>query len=257
MPENPVHMLDYAPRPRLWRRRPFRLTAIAALLLTLAAAGVYWYPDISFRIRLAYWQRQCMNHVIPPDKVILTDDPKLVPTLLQDPDYVKTTVSLATVPFAAYRPRCYREYRTLALGGKIGGQAVIFMHKLRSQQGIERVVIALDIGDTCMDIRPQDCVEIAIVQRHPLFGKRSAVDGGFTFQSPYSIRNYSGGMANTPLVRFRPGQLDPADPSHFTIRWDATDPWGQKPTHGVFDFRLSPDGTSVSRNDLAADRPTQ
>ena len=131
----------------------------------------------------------------------------MVPTLLQDPDYVKTTVSLATVPFAAYRPRCYREYRTLALGGKIGGQAVIFMHKLRSQQGIERVVIALDIGDTCMDIRPQDCVEIAIVQRHPLFGKRSAVDGGFTFQSPYSIRNYSGGMANTPLVRFRPGQL--------------------------------------------------
>jgi hypothetical protein len=264
VPENPVHILDYAPRPQLWRRRPFRLTVFAVLLLTIEAAGVYWYPDISFRIRLAYWQRQCMNHVIPPDKIILTADPKLVPTLLQDPDYVRTDDYYVPSPLAAYSPHCWREYHSRGLGGRADGrevQPIIFMHRLVSQRGIERLVIALDRADIYTKVRPEECIAIAVVQPRSLFGPLDTPGDHFAPRSSGIYKDTSGVFANTdtPTIRFHPGQLDPADPSHFTIRWEIAcpNPRDRSPTHGIFDFHLSANGDTVTRTDLAGDPPTQ
>lgn len=254
MPENPIHILDYAPRPRLWRRRPFRLTVIATVLLALVAAGAYWYPDISFRIRLAYWQRQCMNHVIPPDKVILTADPKLVPILLKDPDYVPTTTPFGPGVLAAYRPRCYREYHCKALVGTTAGDdAVIFMHNLRNRQGTERLVIAFDRGEPYTKSRPEHCITIEVWQPRPLYGELRGFSGGVKTRS---IFNLSARLRdNTQRIQLYAGQLDSADPSHFSVRWEATD--DPTPTQGVFEFRLSADGARVTLTDLAGDPPSR
>lgn len=241
-----MHILDYAPRPRLWRKR-FRRTVLAVLVLFLAAAGVCWYPDINFRIRLAYWQHQCMNHVISADKVILTADPKLVPSLLQDPEYVQITADFASGPLAAYSPRCFREYQRMAVPANTLGIAVIFMHRLKSPQGIERLVIAFDRGAASTRSLPEDSIEAVVIEPRRLFGDLNPLGG---------LRR---AFSDTSTFRFHPGLVDPTDPAHFTVRWQNMfpDPGDQRPTHGIFDFRLSSDGATVTRTDLAADPLSQ
>ena len=66
-PTAPAVDLQYAPRPKLWRRRRFRL-ALLVLLGAAAVAGWWWRADVASSVataKMLYAQRQCMTFEPP------------------------------------------------------------------------------------------------------------------------------------------------------------------------------------------------
>src|SRR5258706_821592 len=70
--------LDYAP-PLPWRRR--KNIRRWAVVLLLALGALAWAPALWNRVRVLWWQRQCLAHVAPADQVVYDDGPAVPPLL--------------------------------------------------------------------------------------------------------------------------------------------------------------------------------
>jgi hypothetical protein len=226
--------LDYAPAPptrRRWLRRSF------LLLVILAAVFVAWRfgPSMAQQARLLYRERACLNYSASPDQVVYEEDPTLATKLLiSGSEY--TTYPIHRAPqanqnpppaftAAAHVPACWWAYPTLIgpsmmQASRVYG-AIAFLHERLSPGGNHRLV--------CIRCFPDPSTFVA----QPIDGfnyDSTVVTRATLTQRPkvamriYTIDVISGWPKHPPNMRIYAGQIDPNDPSHFTIRYEM---WGQ------------------------------
>jgi hypothetical protein len=244
MTEQQAPVIDYAPAPP-WHRR--RWGRIAALVVGLAAgvAVSRFGPPLWRQAKTLYWQRQCANFVLPPDQVVYEEDPAATGALIaRGGDYgpyrgLIVTNSPPPAPAAAvFIPKCWPAFRGFIPGpmlyGSSGG-AVLFLHELVAKNGVHRIVAIehAPSSQTQMFVCGYD-INATVIS--PAAGLKSPA----TFMPQiYEIDMLVGLNRPPQKLRIYAGQIDPADPSHFTIRYEQ---WGQT---DVVDGRLDPTGKWV------------
>lgn len=242
-PESPVpahaKLLEYAPRPPAHRRRFFRRVLLTLASIVIVAGMTKWGPAMYVRLALLYHQRGCMNYTASPDQVVFDSDPVRVAKLASDPNLVISKgCAFRVLP---------RDWQVLeaTLFNAPAPRAVIFLHERHAAGGASRIVAvertagaeasAYFIGG--YDVDPH-VIEPASFNR-PLRDVPSifAIDVMDSFAPHTDIRIYA-------------GQPDPADASHFTIRYES-----RGATHIVDGF-LGGDGrVTMKRRHEAADGP--
>ena len=237
--------LDYAPAPPRWRKRA-RYILLALILLAAGFCAWRWGPYAWKQSHLLYWQRQCLNFSASPDTVVYEEEPAAA-ILLRRSDYsphvtvrredFDTDFNIVQVKAAAFYPRCWRRLDTFATLPTVpffpsdGDGAIIFLHERVSSAGHRRLV--------CVDYAPKtfspqfaegvNCFSCVI---SPATWIRPLTEGPRIDCWNMRMPIYP---PPPPLVRVYSGQIDPADPAQFTIRYQM---WGQE---DVLDGRLQDD----------------
>jgi hypothetical protein len=208
-----ISPLEYAPSPPLHRTRRFRRIALLLVLLALGACAWRWGGHVASRAALLYRQRACRVYTAPADQVVFDTDPARVAALATDPNFV-------VLRGAAFR-KPPSEWSAFTISGPspfappTGPTALIFLHELRARNGIRRLVSierTVGTGASAYFISGYDVsaqvIELAGWRTPPrLIPEIWAID-------------VLDGLAPHTDIRIFAGQLDPADPSHFTVRYE-------------------------------------
>ncbi len=191
MPQTHSPQLDYAPKPSLARRRWLRQFAVVLIALLLATVAWRWGRSSLERMRINRLYSRCAAHVMPADKVIF------------ETDYSKQDQH-----FTGYTPPVWLELNQAATAVTLNSQGTAFLHELRTPSGQRRLV----------------GVDLIILSRSQLvFQPRKFVPGVSILRPPHQVRGLQKDMgldtAPKGLLSVYAGQLDPSDPSHFTIEY--------------------------------------
>ena len=221
--------LEYAPGAPLRRRRRIRRIVFALTVLALTAAGWRWGPAGWRQAQFLYWQRQCMNYTMPAGSPPWETDPAKAPVLVrQNQDYIAPSRGWG---WAVFYPRCLRECESRGLPRSLQTfePPVLLLHELRSPSGNRRLVIVqgdqyagLDTADPRYDLTYTIYVPAGFLSAPRKMGAGVRLGDPVVWHIDYAL-----------------GQIDPADPSHFTINWKAG------ALTGVFDGRLTDDDRIV------------
>jgi hypothetical protein len=210
--------INYAPPPKGIRYHWVRRLTALALLVALCALAIRYGPRLNRRLDLLRCQRAAMGYSAAADHVVYERDSARAAALLRDsadywavypsddghslpPSHVLTGSEVVVDFVPAWRDF----YRQVSPPGRNVG-AVLFLHKLRSPGGHERIV-ALDgfaISGTA-GLRP------ALTIFAP--GSLTSPPRIVSDVESYSLRT----VGDLRAERVYAGQLDPADPSHFTV----------------------------------------
>jgi hypothetical protein len=209
--------LQYAPRRSGVRRRWKRVAIGLALLLPLGA-GWWWRNDIKAYFATANLlraQERCLEFDPGPDRVAYEENPARAQALLAQPEYLPAKVDVqGAITAAVWWPRVVREFpdATRFFSGK-SNMGLLFLHE-RVTPGGRKVLV-------CAMVHPDPALTGG-----RSFGLR-AVDPATRRRLPET----AGGLWTVfpeldPYVDGRPlrvyaGRPDPADPSHFTIEYEA------------------------------------
>ena len=184
-----VRQIEYAPRPsNLRSRRVVRFVIWLAVLLLLLPAGVKGVPLAWHRAQLLYWQRKAMAYTLPPGTIALDE---------------KTVPSAATA--------WDRFYQLYSPPGRVTFPT-LFLHERQSAGGERRLVVVEAISTFHMK-GSEEGMALSVLVVRPGTGL-----------SPPEIRSDS---AHYPPIiygktlRIYAGQVDPGDPSHFSIRGES------------------------------------
>jgi hypothetical protein len=208
------------------------------LSLVALGAGINWGPRVWYQARLLYWQRQCMTFTRPADFVVYEEDPAAAAALIwQDAQYASLALmrrigsytynephhSMAAVYQASGDWHLQDLLPAKPLSARIATpMATIFMHALQTPAGKPRLVIVRYSPEqklfTPGFLSDRNTFWISIVPA-PLLGMPMG-----TMES-VAEDSRSTWPRQAPNVRIFAGQPDPADPSHFTIRYQM---WGQE-----------------------------
>ncbi len=142
-----------------------------------------------------------MNYVAPADQVVFDSDPAHAAVLANDPNFVISGG-------CAFRrsPRDWQPFKVTPGWMPPTQQAMIFLHERRAAGGTPRLVaVERDAGPDCLAFSASVLEPAGI--RRPL----NAVPSG--------LSSNVGDTTTHRDTRFFAGQPDPADPSHFTIRY--------------------------------------
>ena len=232
--------IDYAAAPPRGRRWAIRAIGIL-LLLVVGYLGYRFAPWAWREARVLYWQRQCLGYRFGDGEVVYEEEPAAAALLLaRSSQYAPYPLNRSASPgvsspvkAAARVPSCWTQYdrlvgRASVQAGRSFG-AVIFLHERISPSGHHRLVFVRYFPETdtftSSFIQGYNIEQLVLTPQtltHPVvFAPRT-----------YVIRVLSGVPAHPPLVRMYGGQPDPADPSHFTVRYQM---WGKE---DVIDGRL-------------------
>jgi hypothetical protein len=243
--------LQYATVPSPWPKRIRRLL-LALVLAAMAFVGWRWGPYAWHQSLLLYWQRQCMNYAMPRDAIAYEEEPTAAAQLLKSPEYSPYPLrrspgyKLPATPVqaAALVPPCWRSLTTLAKPptgsfffpgspSARAASAIIFLHERVSPVGHHRLVCVTYGPDT-------DTFQPAFIMGYDYVASVASpaswvrpISPPLIYFGPFDVR--STWQKHPPLVRVYAGQPDPADPAHFTVRYQM---WGQE---DVLDGRLQDD----------------
>jgi hypothetical protein len=219
-------LLDYVPAAPLRRKRRIRRVVLLCLGVATAVAGFRWGPTTWARTILLYHQRNCLRYTAPPDQVVFESDPARVALLAVDPNYVIAGGCAFRKP-----PPDWVAIGPTAAVRTTGPVAMIFLHELKTG-GVSRLVgIERAVGATASpyfiagydvethSIRPASFRQPQVSEQH--------------FAWPIDVMD---GIAPHLDIRIYAGQVDPADGSHFTIRYE------HRGTTGTADGYLRADG---------------
>jgi hypothetical protein len=199
--------MNYSPRPPTHQRRWFRGALALAAVACLVPALWRWGPAAWRRARVLYWQHRALAHTAPADQVVYDDDPADAAKLAKaSPDYV--ALGGSGVPIA----RWAREWKEFSAASSPPGRlpcAVLFMHERHvGAAGPRLLVVSLySAGNTA----PAELETEVIRPGGPISSPVPAAGDVWMSQRWTDPKN---------RVRFFAGQLDPTDPSHFSIRFD-------------------------------------
>jgi hypothetical protein len=242
--------LSYAPAApsRRWRRWTRR--AIILLVLTAVAAGIRWGPTYLARAQVLYWQRRCLRYSPPDDLVVYEQGGSAQARIAAGGGFVAAgmrtlaaaqpgTRPASLPPSAAYAPDCWRQYvractapgvaawiapasgRRVAFGMRGASTpaaltGVLFLHERTSPSGARRLVVVL--SDFMTDTRPKFIVGYDV---------DAFAHGQATWSQPptedvccWDIDVIDSVYPTPPHVRVFAGQVDAADSTHFTIRYE-------------------------------------
>jgi len=237
--------LEYSPGAPIRRRRRVR-RVMGLLLLAIFAGAAWWFhAPLWQHAQLLYYQRQCLNYTAPPEQVVYDENNGTVSPLIGTagywaeqgaPGYGRMARG-APPPGVAVRPAAELESYTWAMNWPMNfPHAAVFLHELRTKSGLVRLVaiirwpvatcdIVYEFGFTPLVTTPAGLISQPVV--HP------QLMGGW---SMVPVSN----PADTQNLRFYAGQPDPADPAHFTIKYDLRN------GTGIIDGRLNEDGATVT-----------
>jgi hypothetical protein len=234
--------LDYAPAsPK--RRKWLRRGTVLGIILACASAGWRWGPAAWRQGRILYRQQQCMTYTVGPDVVVYEEESTAAAKLLSSGSEYRPSRFLRplgldetpiTITAAAHAPMCWDHFAAangwgtsrvagplMLLGAGPSLWSTIFLHERTSPSGHRRLIdleySAIDSFFTPMFLNGHNCRVCAMSPAtlwKPLIPLTSDDDieiKGYVPQRPPNVRIYA-------------GQPDPADPSHFTIRYEM---WGK------------------------------
>lgn len=208
-PAGEVNSLEYAPAAPIRRRKRVRRIATVCVLLALSLAAWRWGPGGWRTARVLYHQRTCMRYTASPEQVVFDTDPTRVAQLAADPNFV-------VAGGCAYRkpPDDWAAIYTSRMTPR--PSAAIFLHAL--QRGgmtrlveVERVVGKNQSPYFIIDYDVEAHVLTPATIKQP---RATEVLNGSELDVLDSV-----GPKND--IRIFAGQIDPADPSHFTVRFES------------------------------------
>jgi hypothetical protein len=205
--------LEYAPGAPIRRRRRIRRAVLFCLVVAIASCGFIWGPTTWSRAKLLYHQRQCLRYTAPPDQVVFDSNPARVAQLSGDPNYVIWRGCAFRKPPGNWPPILAAATGGVRIGAPAG--ATLFLHELKAG-GQSRLVmlertVAADESPYFIagyDVQPHALIPATFRNPHvtelqfPM--DIDVIDG----MGPHDIRIYA-------------GQPDPADASHFTVRYES------------------------------------
>lgn len=200
------------------------------MLLALSAAGWRWGPAAWHRAQFLDWQRQCMNYTMPARLHLWERDPAKAAALLSlNQDY-------ATMPryknWAKFYPRCLWEWESRGLRSVVDLRCpVLLLHELRSPGGNRRLVVIYSEQYGGWSGHHEVFYDVYVPAG--IFSDPSKVGKGVAYDA----------VRPTFSIAFATTQIDPADPSRFTINWETGSLF--IPRSGVFDGQLMDDDRIV------------
>jgi hypothetical protein len=235
--------LDYGRAPSR-RRRWLRRIAIVLCMTVMGVASWRWGPQAWRQARILYWQRQCLRYSASADQVVYTTDVAVAAGLLKRADYGRGEVcSLGSVGAdgrfrtgsnsrvepntAAYRSECWDQFlRAAAVRlprfSFMPAGAVCFLGEMRTPRGKTRLVVVegfrvehyqLSIFFHAFVLEPGGLL------RAPKVTGPAQGQGIDVSDFPYSATTGSDYANSIHAGSVYAGQIDPADRSHFTIRF--------------------------------------
>jgi hypothetical protein len=223
--------LEYAAAPSRWRSRIRRL-ALGLIVITIAAGAWRYGPHFWHQSQLLYWQRQCMNFSLPPDKVVYEEEPTAAERLLKDSNYSPYLLQRKkyfsdqppTIAAAAFTPKCILSFcgANIFLSPRQGGRvAVGFLGERISPAGHRRLICATFTPDR--QVLPSLFMGIDF-DAFTVTPATWTTPPGVPWR-PVLITSFARFATEPPLIRAYAGQPDPKDASHFTMRLQM---WGQE-----------------------------
>jgi hypothetical protein len=203
--------LDYAPQPAWHRRKSAHRIILAAVLLLGLLASLKWAAPAWNHARLLYYQRRCLSHLDPSNKILY--DSKAPPASANLSDWQNF--------YALFSPP----------GGRSG--VMLFVHELRHKDGTPRLV-AIEASNHPQTIPAEfnaatQTFEYTTIQPAGLF-KYAKLSFNDSWKSTLKLQD------GAPL-QINAGQPDPADPSHFTLQYHYAN------RRGIIDGWLNEDDT--------------
>ncbi|MDB5293142.1 MAG: hypothetical protein JWL69_4383 [Phycisphaerales bacterium] len=214
--------INYAPAPKGIRYHWVRRLTALALLIVLCAVAIRYVPRMNRRLDLLRCQGLAMTYAAPADHVVYERDPAKAAALLRSsPNYwaVNYPSEDGPIPLPSHTlaglgvvvdfvPEWRDFYRLASPPGRNTG-AVLFLHKLRSPAGHERLVAVdgfLSAGSARLRLA-RSVFTPAMLFSRPQF---------VTDDARFSLAE----LGELQAERVFAGQLDPADPSHFSILYE-------------------------------------
>jgi hypothetical protein len=220
------------------RRRWFRRAIFLSLLVALVGYPSWrWGPRALATTRLLYWQNRCLNFIPARDQIAYEEDADAARKLLASgKEYSAYALNrtqykdpAAAQTAAAYVPNCWTNFGALAgpsyapwAGTPYG--AVVFLHERVSPAGHRRLVMVRYIPET-NTFNPYFLAGFN-------YDTKAITPATMTKPPAQPMRGYAIDVISTwpkvpPKVRMYCGTIDPADASHFTIRYEF---WGKSDT---------------------------
>ena len=207
----PGVQLNYARRPSWTRKRLFRRLVLPVVTLLVAALAWRYARPVVDHIQTLQLQRRTFAYAPVQGRVIYDDDLGRVPALLGNPAYVSSHTAMPKGAFALYDNPAFQAYHRHASRTVRPAPPAAFMGRLTSPSGNTRFVVVqwskVPPGDAPFH---QFVLHPAIYVPATLFAPARSV----TLGQPSSLEMF---VAPGDRTRILEGQIDPADPSHFTI----------------------------------------
>jgi hypothetical protein len=222
--------LQYAPRPSS-RRRLFRRVLLALASIALAAAAARWGRPAYDLAALLYHQHVCLTYHATADQVVFDSDPAHAAALANDPNFV-------IAGSCAFRrsPADWQPFKVTPVWMPPTPQAMVFLHERRAVGGTPRLVaIERDAGPDCL------AFSASVLEPAGISRPAKAVTCGLSSNVGDTTSHFD--------TRFFAGQPDPADPSHFTIRFERAGT-----THLIDGYLLADNSITLTQRDKPADR---
>jgi hypothetical protein len=242
VPIDPLQ-LDYAPPPARHRqrfRRALLLILVIAVFWTLAEYG----PDTARRLRLLYVQGRCARFEFPANTVIFDSDRAARAPLLANPeDYVALDDAQVwpVTGVARREPACWASLKDILFAGRTfwppGPPAPkVMVHLLTTADGKQQRLVAI-IFAPAAPLPPS----ASPIYASPGIGLVAAIVQPGTWDTPPRWDGNSdflrANFDSAKHLKFYAAQLDPKDPSRFTIQYEID---GQS---GTVEGKLEDDGS--------------
>lgn len=178
----------------------------------LALASWKWGRDTWNRGMLLYHQRGCMRYVAPAEQVVFDSDPARVALLAKDANF-------SVMGGCAFR-KAPGDWTALSAGTSAplagtGPAALLFLHERKNKSGVSRLVAVertAAAGESAYFLNGYDVMPHILI---PVGWKGALKEISFGY--PIDVVDSVGPHTD---IRIYAGQPDPADESHFTIRYE-------------------------------------
>lgn len=224
--------LQYAAAPPWHRRHVWSRALFAVGFVCIAISAARWLPALLGQAALVYWQNRCAQYSASPEKVVFSEVNSSTSARGIDP-----------APVAAGEvPRAWNEFYARLSPPGLRSAGTAFLHTLRNGSG-ERLVAVDVIHSSSATSGERDVLLPRVIAtgswlRPPREIWVSPNETTQTSKSPQPADVLSlSGVEEAGPYRVFAGQIDPADASHFTIRFESGD------RSGVVDGWLRDDDT--------------
>jgi hypothetical protein len=210
-PPNP--QLEYSPSLRGRPKHPMRWVWITLIAVPVLVFSPRWVPAIWRHAQLLAAQRACAQYTLHPDRVVYESDHAAAAALLKK-DTSYEPVQIETWPNTEVAGRVAPEWRTfhrLHPAARPGTHGTVFMHELRRPDGTARLVFVDALAIAMSRMRPNILLCVRVLRPASLISPPAEVT-----QPPVSTFPTSLAYSDSRLFA---GQIDAADPSHFTIAY--------------------------------------
>jgi hypothetical protein len=196
----------YAPPVPWYRGYRLQRWLIRLLIIAAITCGSVWAFRLVQQLHFLYQQRQWMRYSMPDDRIVLAEGTPEVQQLLNLREYHRVT------PNALY-PRQAAAYNPPADIDWAQEDACVFLHARRALGGHERLVT---VGlSTQLALLTGDGYQLAAAALRPATLRPGSRQEYCSAYLEHEELELPGGS-----LRIFAGQPDPADESHFTIRYD-------------------------------------